>query len=166
MTTRFRIQLASFAVANACLFAMAENASAFELLDQLLNKGGSSCGCEMTSGKVSQKGGGKSVLHSKSSKSSGSCCCGVGTPVLDAMSQMTRNVKCRLASLPRLEMPCIQLPSCDLSGLLPCSRCCECSSGKGGGKFVAPAPVDSGPVYHSPGSSLEAPPAPILDSEA
>ena len=168
MTTRLRILLASLAVASISHFAMAEKASAFELLDQLLNKGGSACGCDAGSAKVSQKGGGKSAPCSTSSKSGGSCCCGVGTPVLDAMSDFTRTVKCHFHSLPRFEMPCIQLPSFDLSGLLPCSRCCSCSSGKGHGKSVTSSysPAPTGPAYHSPGMPLEAPPAPILDAEA
>lgn len=151
MTTRYRIQLASLVVASVFMSATAETASAFELLDHLLLKGGAAQTCDG----CGAKGGGKAA-------SCQSCC--AQTPLLDRMAEMTRSVKCRLQTMPRLELPTICLPTIDLSALFPCNSCC-CeggkSAGKGGAVMSAPAPV-----YTAPPAPVEAPPVPITNPGA
>ena len=144
MTTRYRNRLASLVVASACVLATTGTASAFELL--LLNRG-VACGCDTCSTKSGGKG-----------DSCQSCC--AATPVLDRMAEMTRSMKCRLQTLPRLELPTICLPCIDLSLLFPCNSCCECGHGKSAGKAVSANSAQS-PVYNASDVPVEAPPVPI-----
>jgi hypothetical protein len=169
MTARIQIQLASLAVGTLCLFGTTPEIGAFELLDQLLGKGAAAgCGCDTGKSNAGQKDPGKGAHGAKSPKQCDGCC-SVSTPVLDAMTDLTRTVKCRVNSLPRFELPCIHMPSIDLGSLFPCHRCsCAAGKGKGDGKLYTTSPMTAtpGPAYHSPGDPVVPPPAPIVDEEA